>query len=133
MFIKISEELREVMNRDDVMKTVTTYNEDGIPHTTKYQSMYINRDGRITYYDCSSCEPAKQEMLYCMAYHKSVDITVITDEGTKHKIIGEVSKALLMGEEFTIASQFIKKYDPEAELSVVWTINPQEERINLRN
>lgn len=131
MFIKVSEELREVMNRDDVMKTVTTYNEDGIPHTTKYQSMHINREGRIAYYDCSICEPDKRDMLYCMAFHKNVDITLITQEGTKHKITGEISKALLMGEEFTIASQTMKKYDPKAELSVVWIINPQEERINL--
>jgi hypothetical protein len=131
MFIKVSEELREVMNRDDVMKTVTTYNEDGIPHTTKYQSMHINREGRIAYYDCSVCEADKQEMLYCMAFHKNVDITLITQEGTKHKITGEISKALLMGEEFTIASQFMKKYDPKSELSAVWIINPQEEKINL--
>ncbi|WP_455715088.1 hypothetical protein [Anaerosporobacter sp.] len=131
MYIKVSEELRKVMNRDDVTKTVTTYNEDGIPHTIKYQSMHINREGRIAYYDCSRCEPVKQEILYCMAYHKNVDITVITREGITHKIIGEVNKALLMGEEFTIASQIMKKYDPEAVLSAVWVINPQEERINL--
>lgn len=131
MFIKVSEELRKVMNRDDVMKTLTTYNEDGIPHTTTYKSLHINKEGRIVYYDCSRCEPDKQDMLYCMAFHKNVDITVITGEGIQHKITGEVSKALIMGEEFTLARHNIKKYDIESELSAVWIINPQDERINL--
>lgn len=131
MFIKVSEELRKVMDRDDVMKTLTTYNEDGIPHTTTYNSLHINKDGRIVYYDCSSCEPDKQDMLYCMAFHKSVDITVITNEGASHTITGEVSKALLMGEEFTLESQNMKKYDTQSELSAVWIINPQDERNNL--
>lgn len=104
---------------------------ENICETITYNSLHINKDGRIVYYDCSQCEPDKQDMLYCMAFHKNVDITVITNEGIHHTITGEVSKALLMGEEFTLASQNMKRYDMQSELSAIWIINPQDERINF--
>ena len=115
------------MSNTDVIKTVTTYNEEGLPYTETNKTVHINREGRIACYEYSQFVEWNRQMLYSMAYQKRVEVQVITNDGMSHKVKGFVSKALLKGEEFSKASKELQSYYPDTQLTAVWVINPQEE------
>jgi len=127
--IELSQEVIEVFNDSQTVKTLTTTNEEGFPHTVCKGSLTVSEDGLVAYSELIETSQTQRNMLRNYWAKKSVAINLFNPRtGLSYQIKGIPYKFMVDG---PIWSRFLtetRKVIPDADPSGVWLIIPQEVR-----
>ena len=128
--MELQKEIVDALRDPKKVKTLTTVDKDGMPHTVPIGSMTLLEDGNIAFMELLETCQTQRNMLNCCWFKKDVSILVIVDwaKGKVYQIKGRPYKFLYIG---PIWNQFLEKVwkvIPEADPSGVWLITPHEVR-----
>ena len=128
--MNLPEEILGALRDPQKMKTLTTVDKDGVPHTVPIGSMTVLEDGNIAFMELLDTSKTQKNMLNCYWSKTKVSVLVVDDwgRGKVWQIKGDPYKYLILG---PIWDQFLEQVwqkIPEADPSGVWIIAPTEVR-----
>ncbi|UCF57550.1 MAG: pyridoxamine 5'-phosphate oxidase family protein [Deltaproteobacteria bacterium] len=112
------------------IKTITTVDNEGNPHSVPINSVSVLDDGNIAFLELLDTCQTQKNMLNCYWFKKDVSILAIGDweKGEAFQIKGSPYKYLTEGPIWDNYLDMIWKIIPEADPSGVWLITPKEIR-----
>lgn len=120
----INQELKEVIQDDNTLKTVTTVSKKGIPHSVYKGSLHVNEDGNIEFYELLEGSINNENLVYSIWFDKSVAIGILGKEKS-YEIIGKPLRSITAGSQFEkIYVALQEKRGKEADLGAIWQIQP---------
>ena len=128
--MELSKEIVEALQDPRKMKTLTTVDKEGMPHTVPIGYMSLVEDGNIAFMELLDTSRTQKNLLNCLWFNKDVSILVSDDweNGKVYQVKGSPYKFLIYG---PIWDQFLKgiwQMIPEADPAGVWLITPKEVR-----
>ncbi len=127
--IELSQEVVEVFNDSQTVKTLTTTDEEGFPHTVCKDSLSVSEDGLVAYSELIETSQTQRNMLRNYWAKKPVAINIFNPRtGLSYQIKGVPYKFMVDGPIWSRFLTRIRKVIPDADPSGVWLIIPQEVR-----
>ncbi|MBW2370191.1 MAG: pyridoxamine 5'-phosphate oxidase family protein, partial [Deltaproteobacteria bacterium] len=128
--MNIPENIKALLEDPNAIKTVTTVNREGNPHSVPVNSFSVMDDGNLAFLVLLDTCNTQKNMLNCYWFKKDVSILVMGDWGKEEvfQIKGTPYKFLTEGPIWDKYLDMIWKIIPEADPSGVWLITPKEIR-----
>lgn len=124
MAIKISDEVKEIINNPDTLKALATISQDGIPNVVFKGSVKVNEDGLIEYLEFIETSQTNKNMVHSIWFNKTVAINVYLNKRS-FQIKGKVKEAIIAGRKFE--EKYIQvKQAKNIDLSTVYLIEAEE-------
>ncbi len=123
--MKISLELKGLLEDPESVKLLTTTDKDGVPHTVLKGSLAALDEDFLAYVELFEGSRSQKNMLHNLWFKKLVTIAVCKG-GLAYQIKGEPYRFIIEG---ALRDSFFKevwKRMPEANPSGVWLIRPKE-------
>ena len=97
--MKLPKEIIEALRDPQKVKTLTTVDKDGMPHTVPIGSMTVLDDGNIAFLELLDTCKTQKNMLNCHWFKKEVSILIVDDwdTGKVYQIKGTPYKFLILG------------------------------------
>jgi hypothetical protein len=109
----------------NTVKILTTVGKDGLPHSVRKQSLHLDHDGKLRYFELLEHSKANQNMTYSLWFQKPVSVHLSGADGKSFELTGIPIWALISGPEFESAYTALRKQlGQDTELSTVWVIEP---------
>lgn len=127
MALKLTQELKDIINDPNSKKVLATIDRDGNPHVVFKGSLHVNEAGYLEYFEFIESSQTNKNMVHSIWFHKTVAINILN--GSKsYQIKGIPYRAIIAGREFEEAYHKVQeKYgDEKVDLSTVWLIEPAE-------
>jgi hypothetical protein len=123
------EELLALFKDEESVKILSTLGRNGVPHSAVKQSLHVDEDGNIRYFELLEHSKSNQNITYSLWFSKPVSINITGHGGRSYEIIGTPVRALITGEAFQAAYIAVRRLlGGETDLSTVWVIRPEEVR-----
>ena len=128
--MKLSEEIINCIQDPHKIKTLTTVDKDGMPHTVPIGSMTVLDDGNIAFMELLDSSKTQKNMLNCLWFNKEVSILLVDDweNGKAFQIKANPYKFLILGPIWEKFLEQVWQKIPDADPSGVWLITPKEIR-----
>ncbi len=128
--MNIPENVKALLEDQNTVKTLTTVDEEGNPHSVPIGSFSVMDDGNVAFLELLDTCQTQKNMLNCYWFKKDVSILAIGDwgKGEAFQIKGSPYKFLTEGPIWDKFLDMIWKVIPEANPSGVWLITPKEIR-----
>lgn len=126
MSVEISEELKRIIYDRDTVKTLSSVNAEGIPHIAVKESLFVNDEGKIVYFEFFEKSQTNKNLIYSLWYDKKVAINILSKDKRSFLIKGVPYKSLVHGREFEKYYTIADKADPENDLTAIYYIEPTE-------
>lgn len=126
--MKLQKEIIIALQDPQKVKTLTTIDKDGMPHTVPIGSMTVLDDGNIAFLELLDTCQTQKNMLNCHWFKKKVSILIVDDwnRGKVYQIKGNPYKFLILGPLWEKFLDQIWQQIPDADPSGVWIITPTE-------
>jgi hypothetical protein len=112
-------------------KALSTVGADGVPHTVFKDSITVDTDGNIRFYEVIETSITNKNLVYSLWFNRLVSINVIGKDDTSFQVTGIPFRAIICGNEFEAAYMDLRKSLGEnADLSTIWIIKPESTREN---
>lgn len=121
----ISESIKELIEDENSIKLLTTVGKNGIPHAVIKNSLYVNKDGNLEYFELLEGSWTNKNLVYSLWFDKKVTITVITSDKRSFLIQGKPYKTIVAGKKFQEKYEIVKKWNKDSELAAIWVIEPE--------
>lgn len=119
----ISEELKEKIQAEGTVRTVSVIGPDGRPHVFFRRSVHVGENGEIDFYEIAETSEENRSLVYSIWNDKPVAIGILTAEGESFEIEGEVSRAIVAGAEYEEAYRHVREQGFR-DLAAIWRIEP---------
>lgn len=120
----LSKEIEHAINAPESLKCMASISVDGELHLVYKQSMHVNEDGNLEFYEYIESSQNNKNMVNSIWFDQPVVVNVLTAEKRSFEIKGIAKQALIAGEKFEqIYRQEIEK--GREDLSTVWIIEIQ--------
>lgn len=121
MSLILNEEVKNIINDPSSLKVIASENVDGELHVVYKQSLHVNENGLLEFYEIIESSQNNKNMVNSIWYDKPVAINILSADRRSFEVKGIVQKAYVAG------AYFEKKYKELTEkgyydLSTVWTI-----------
>jgi hypothetical protein len=129
MTIKMNEKIIALFADQNALKILGTAGKDGIPHTAVKQSLHLDAEGNIRYFELIESSQSNRNMTYSLWFERPVSIHLAGAGKSSVEIIGTPVRALITGEDFERA--YVKTREilgEDTDLSTVWVIRPDSMR-----
>ena len=125
--MQLPENVVKLISDPKKIKTLTTVDKEGNPHTVPIGSMTF-LDGNIAFMELLDTCKTQKNMLNCYWFKKDVSVLVIDDwgKGDVYQIKGSPYKVLRQGPIWDKFLDEVWKIIPDADPSGVWLITPKE-------
>jgi len=125
--MQLPEDVVKLINDPTKIKTLTTVDKDGNPHTVPIGSMTV-LDGNIAFMELLDTCKTQKNMLNCYWFKKDVSVLVVDDwaKGDVYQIKGSAHKLLRQGPIWDKFLEEVWKIIPDADPTGVWLITPKE-------
>jgi len=126
--MELPKEVAKIINDPKKIKTLTTIDVEGNPHTVPIGSMAALEDGNIAFMELLETSKTQRNMLNCYWFKKNVSILVVDDweKGDVYQIKGSPYKFLFQGPIWDKFLREVWKIIPAADPAGVWLIMPKE-------
>lgn len=128
MAIPLEQELRELINRRDVIKVLATTGEDGSPHAVVKQSIQVNERGEIEYLELLESSESYRNVTRSLWFNQRVSVTVKGDGDASFQIKGRPVRIRICGPEFEQRYREVRARLGDVDLAAVCIIIPEEVR-----
>ena len=134
MSLSLDAEIISLINDANTIKVVATTDKNGIVHMVFKGSVSINQDGNIQFLELNETSQTNKNMIYSLWFKKLVSINILSADVTgserkSYQIKGIPVKAVICGKEFEKNYTIVReRLGPDADLSAIWVIEPQEIR-----
>jgi hypothetical protein len=128
-FVTLDEAVFRLIQDKDSRKIIGSAGKDGALDLSVAQSLFIDSDGNIRYFELLEHSRTNQNLTYSLWFNRVVSILVIGADDRSCEVIGTPIRAIITGEDFEEA--YIKTqnlYGEETTLSTVWVIRPESVR-----
>lgn len=128
--MNIPENIKTLIENPNTVKTITTVDREGNPHSVPVNSCSIMDDGNIAFLMLLDTSQSQKNMLNCYWFKKNVSLLVVGDwsKGEAFQIKGLPYKLLTEGPIWDKYLDKIWKIIPDSDPSGVWLITPKEIR-----
>ena len=125
--MQLPEDVVKLINDPKSIKTLTTVDKEGNPHTVPIGSMSVV-DDKVAFMELLDTCKTQQNMLNCYWFKKDVSVLVVDDwaKGDVYQIKGSPYKLLRQGPIWEKYLDEVWKIIPDADPSGVWLITPKE-------
>jgi hypothetical protein len=125
--MELPEDVVKLINDPKTIKTLTTVDSEGNPHSVPIGSMRVV-DGNIAYMELLDTCRTQKNMLNCYWFNKDVSVLVVDDwkKGDVYQIKGSPYKFLRQGPIWDIYLDEVWKIIPDSDPAGVWLITPKE-------
>jgi hypothetical protein len=129
-FMNIPDNVKALLEDPNAIKTVTTVDSEGNPHSVPVNSFSVMDDGTVAFLVLLDTCNTQKNMLNCYWFKKDISILVLGDwaKGEAFQIKANPYKFLTEGPVWDKYLDMIWKIIPEADPSGVWLITPKEVR-----
>jgi len=126
----IPDNIKGLIENPKCIKTLTTVDKDGNPHSVPINSVSVLDDGHIAFIELLDTCQTQKNMLNCYWFKKDVSLLVIGDwsKGEAFQVKGIPYKFETQGPLWDKYLDMIWKFIPQADPSGVWLIKPKEIR-----
>lgn len=122
----ISEEVKNVINAPDTVKVLATTDPQGVPHAVFKQSLHVNEDGNLEYYEIMETSQTNKNVTYGIWFDKQVSINVLAGDRRSFQIKGIPKKAIIAGAYFEKVYRELGEKRQDSDLSTIWIIEPRQ-------
>jgi hypothetical protein len=127
----LDDRVLSLMKEPQSKKALSTVGADGVPHTVFKDSITVDTDGNIRFYEVIETSITGKNLVYSLWFNRRVSINVIGKDDTSFHITGVPFRAVICGDEFEAAYADLRKSLGEnADLSAIWIIKPESARDN---
>ena len=125
--MQLPEDVVKLINDPKKIKTLTTVDKEGHPHTVPIGSMHV-LEGNLAFMELLDTCKTQKNMLNCYWFKKDVSVLVIDDwgKGDVYQIKGSPYKLLRQGPIWDNFLDEVWKIIPDADPCGVWLIKPKE-------
>ncbi|MCD8045543.1 MAG: hypothetical protein LUE90_02600 [Clostridiales bacterium] len=127
MAIRLSEEIKQLLDDPETRKVLATTDREGNPHVVFKGSIRVNEDGYLEYLELIESSRTNRNMVNSIWFRKSVAVAVLNG-GVSYQIKGIPYRSIIAGREFERAYQWTQEHLGGIDLSAVWLIEPTEIR-----
>ncbi len=127
MAIRLSEEIKKLLDDSETRKVLTTTDRAGNPHVVFKGSLRVNEDGYLEYLELIESSQTNRNMVSSIWFRRFVSVAVLNGE-VSYQIKGIPYRAIISGREFEQAYQWTQAHLGSIDLSAVWLIEPIEIR-----
>ena len=92
--------IKSIINNPKTIKVLGTVGVDGVPHTAVKQSLHINEDGNIEYFELLESSVSYKNVTGSIWFDKKVSIVVIGENRESFEITGRVDRILIAGDRY---------------------------------
>ena len=125
--MNIPNNVKTFLEDTNVIKTLTTVDSEGNPHSVPINSFSVMDDGNIAFMELLDTCQTQKNMLNCYWFKKDVSILIMGDwgKGEAFQLKGIPCKFLTEGPVWDKYLAMIWKVIPKADPSGVWLITPK--------
>lgn len=121
----LSKEIENAVNAPESLKCIASISADGELHLVYKQSLHINEDGNLEFYEYIESSQNNKNMVNSIWFDQPVVVNVLTEDRRSFEIKGIAKQALIAGAKFEqIYRQETEK--GREDLSTIWIIEAQE-------
>jgi hypothetical protein len=129
MSVQINEKLAALFGDPAAVKAIATTGKDGAVHLVYKDSLAVNPDGNIQFYELNETSRNNKNMIYSLWFKQQVAINILAPDLTSYQIKGIPVRAIISGKEFEKAYVSVRKrLGMDADISTIWIIEPVEIR-----
>ncbi|MDR1797800.1 MAG: pyridoxamine 5'-phosphate oxidase family protein [Clostridiales Family XIII bacterium] len=127
----MKEKLRALLEDPRCVKALATVGEAGAPHVVYKDSMRLDADGNLEFYEMVETSQTGRNLVHCLWYGKEVAVNLLGSGGESLQIKGVPVRAVVCGDAFEAAYVKLReRYGGDADLSAIWTVEVREVRGN---
>lgn len=121
----INDELKAIIDDPGTFKVLGSVDKNGIPHVTYKNSIRVNDDGNLEYYEILESAQSNKNMVYSIWFDKKVSINILSKEKESYEIIGKPVKSITSGKEFEKTYEALRQSKGDIDLAAIWVIQPE--------
>jgi hypothetical protein len=119
----LNDEIKDLLDRKDVLKSIATISRDGIPHVVYKGSLHME-DDLIVFDELLESSQNNKNMVYSLWFEKRVSINILDGNRRSFEIIGKPVKVITCGRKYENEYVNLQEHIPDSELSGIWYIEP---------
>lgn len=124
--IKITEELKQIINNPGTLKVLASISKEGKLHVVFKGSISINDEGYIVYDEIIENSVTNKNVLYSLWFNKEVAINILSSDKKSYQIKGIPVKAFVNGSLYEEHYRKIEERNKDNDLATVYFIEPTE-------
>lgn len=125
--VELPKEVVDALRDSQTMKTLTTTDKEGLPHTVYKLSLTVLDDGLLGYLEMIERSRTYKNMLYHHWDKRKVAVSIYNPEnGLAYQIKGIPTRCILEGPIWEMFRDQCWAMMPDAEPAAVWLISPDE-------
>jgi hypothetical protein len=125
----INEKITALFGDPATVKAIATTDKDGAVHLVYKDSLTVNPDGNIQFYELNETSRNNKNMIYSLWFKRQIAINILAPDLTSYQIKGIPVRAVISGKEFEKAYVSVReRLGTDADLSTIWIIEPVEIR-----
>ncbi len=129
MGIALNEEVSALLNDPETVKALATVDRSGEPHVVFKGSFRVDAAGRLLYLELIESSRTNNNLVHSLWFGRKVALNVARPaDGRSFQIKGLPIHCIISGPEFEQYYRQVRAADPQADLSSVWVIQPEELR-----
>ncbi len=128
MAVKLTEDILNLLERGDTVKTLATVDGDGVPHAVFKDAVYAGEDGKLVSLEVIESSQTNSNLVHSIWFKRKVTLSLLGRDGTSYQIKGTPTHCLVTGPIFERHYRGIREKLGDVDLAAVWVIEPEEIR-----
>lgn len=125
MSIRLDSELLSLLHDEGTVKAVATVDATGAPYVA-HSRFLIAEEGELVHLELLETSATNKNLLRTLWFGGRVSVTVAAADGRSWVVRGRPRKAVVTGPVFRRWYEHVRERLPDADLSAVWLIRPEE-------
>ena len=126
MAVQLTKEVIELIGDSDTTKVLATLDADGFPYAVVKQSVQTGEDGNLLYLELLDSSLTNRNLVRSLWFNQNVSIALKGKNGQSYQIKGKPVKTHITGLPFQKHYLAVRERLGDANLAVVWVIEPVE-------
>lgn len=128
MAVKLTEDILNLLECGDTVKTLVTVDGDGVPHAVFKDAVYAGEDGKLISLEVIESSQTNSNLVHSIWFKRKVTLSLLGRDGTSYQIKGTPTHCLVTGPIFERHYRDIREKLGDVDLAAVWVIEPEEIR-----
>lgn len=115
-----------LLDDETTIKLLVTTDKSGIPHAVVKQSIRMNDDGNLIYFELLESSRTNQNLVRSIWFNKKVSVALIGRNGESFQIICQPIRSIMNGPVYRKYYVEVQEKLGDLDLAAVWVLQPLE-------